>query len=183
MDTVIEPFTARIPQADLEDLRARLAATRWAPGQPQPSEDGAYGVPLSRLRRLAARWLEFDWRRQEDRLNAYPQFRTVIDGQPVHFLHVRSAVPNALPVVLSHGWPGSVLEYLELIGRLTDPQAHGGEPDDAFHVVLPSLPNYGFSGPALAPGWGNRRVARPRGGLVGRPGHPRERGLWHGAGS
>ena len=183
MDTVIEPFTARIPQADLEDLRARLAATRWAPGQPQPSEDGAYGVPLSRLRRLAARWLEFDWRRQEDRLNAYPQFRTVIDGQPVHFLHVRSVVPGALPVVLSHGWPGSVFEYLELIDRLTDPQAHGGDPGDAFDVVLPSLPNYGFSGPALAPGWGTRRIAAAWAELMDRLGSPRYGAIGNDAGS
>jgi pimeloyl-ACP methyl ester carboxylesterase len=183
MDTVIEPFTARIPQADLDDLRTRLAATRWAPEQPQPSEDGAYGVPLSRLRRLVARWPEFDWRQQEDRLNAYPQFRTVIDGQPVHFLHVRSAVPDALPVVLSHGWPGSVFEYLELIGRLTDPQAHGGEPDDAFHVVLPSLPNYGFSGPALAPGWGNRRIAAAWAELMDRLGYRRYGAIGNDAGS
>jgi pimeloyl-ACP methyl ester carboxylesterase len=183
MDTVIEPFTARVPQADLDDLRTRLAATRWAPEQPQPSEDGAYGVPLSRLRRLVARWPEFDWRQQEDRLNAYPQFRTVIDGQPVHFLHVRSAVPDALPVVLSHGWPGSVFEYLELIGRLTDPQAHGGEPGDAFHVVLPSLPNYGFSGPALAPGWGNRRIAAAWAELMDRLGYRRYGAIGNDAGS
>src|ERR1700722_8925693 len=156
---MIEPFTARPPQADLDDLRQRLATTRWAPEPPAGPDEGAYGFPLSRLRRLVSRWRDFDWRRQEDRLNAYPQFRTVIDGQPVHFLHVRSAVPGALPVVLSHGWPGSVFEYLDLIGPLTDPVAHGGEPADAFHVVLPSLPGYGFSGPALAPGWGTRRIA------------------------
>ncbi len=122
---MIEPFTARIAEADLADLRRRLAATRWAPEQPAGAEDGAYGVPLTRLRRLVARWQEFDWRDWEGRLNAYPQFRTRIDGQPVHFLHVRSAVPGALPVVLSHGWPGSVFEYLDLIGRLADPAAHG----------------------------------------------------------
>jgi pimeloyl-ACP methyl ester carboxylesterase len=183
MDTVIEPFTADIPQADLDDLQVRLAATRWAPGQPQPSDDGAYGVPLTRLRRLVARWPELDWRRQEDRLNAYPQFRTTIDGQPVHFLHVRSAVPDALPVVLSHGWPGSVFEYLELIDRLTDPQAHGGGPGDAFHVVLPSLPNYGFSGPALAPGWGTRRIAAAWAELMDRLGYPRYGAIGNDAGS
>src|ERR1700742_1971671 len=171
MDTVIEPFTARIPQADLEDLRARLAATRWAPGQPQPSEDGAYGVPLSRLRR------------QEDRLNAYPQFRTVIDGQPVHFLHVRSVVPGALPVVLSHGWPGSVFEYLDLIDPLTDPVAYGGEPADAFHVVLPSLPGYGFSGPALAPGWGTRRIAAAWAELMAQLGYEHYGAIGNDAGS
>jgi pimeloyl-ACP methyl ester carboxylesterase len=183
MDTVIEPFTARIPQADLDDLHLRVAGTCWAAEQPSPSEDGAYGVPLSRLRRLVARWPGFDWRRQEDRLNAYRQFRTVIDGQPVHFLHVRSAVPDALPVVLSHGWPGSVFEYLELIGRLTDPQAHGGEPGDAFHVVLPSLPNYGFSGPALAPGWGTRRIAAAWAELMDRLGYPRYGAIGNDAGS
>jgi pimeloyl-ACP methyl ester carboxylesterase len=156
---MIEPFTARIPQGDLDDLQQRLSLTRWAPGTPTGRDEGAYGVPLTRLRRLVAGWREFDWRQQEDRLNAYPQFRTVIGGQPVHFLHVRSAVPDALPVVLSHGWPGSVFEYLELIDRLTDPVAHGGEPGDAFHVVLPSLPGYGFSGPAVAAGWGTRRIA------------------------
>jgi epoxide hydrolase len=156
---MIEPFTARIPQAEVDDLHHRLAMTRWAPERPPGTEDGAYGVPLSRVRRLVSRWEKFDWRRWEDRLNAYPQFRTSIDGQPVHFLHVRSAVPGALPVVLSHGWPGSVFEYIDLIDRLTDPAAHGGEPADAFNVVLPSLPGYGFSGPARGPGWGTRRIA------------------------
>lgn len=154
-----EPFTANIPEADLDDLHRRLAATRWAPEQPAGSDDGAYGVPLSRLRRLVARWQEFDWRQWEARLNAYPQFTTTLDGQSVHFLHVRSSSPDALPVVLSHGWPGSVFEYLELIDRLVNPTAHGGDQGDAFHVVLPSLPGYGFSGPALEPGWGTRRIA------------------------
>jgi pimeloyl-ACP methyl ester carboxylesterase len=180
---MIEPFTARIPQADVDELRRRLAATRWAPEQPAGSDDGVYGFPLSRLRRLAARWQEFDWRRQEDRLNAYPQFRTVIDGQPVHFLHVRSTAPDALPVVLSHGWPGSVFEYLNLIDRLSDPVAHGGEPDDAFHVVLPSLPGYGFSGPALAPGWGTKRIAAAWAELMARLGYGRYGAIGNDAGS
>jgi pimeloyl-ACP methyl ester carboxylesterase len=180
---MIEPFTARIPQTDLDELKQRLAATRWAPEQPAGSDDGAYGFPLSRLRRLTSRWQEFDWRRQEDRLNAYPQFRTVIDGQPVHFLHVRSAVPDALPVVLSHGWPGSVFEYLNLIDRLTDPVAHGGEPGDACHVVLPSLPGYGFSGPALAPGWGTRRIAAAWAELMARLGYDRYGAIGNDAGS
>jgi pimeloyl-ACP methyl ester carboxylesterase len=180
---MIEPFTARVPQPDLDDLRLRLAATRWAPGQPAGPADGAYGVPLSRLRRLVSRWEQFDWRRWEDRLNAYPQFRISIDGQQVHFLHVRSAVPDALPVVLSHGWPGSVFEYLKLIGRLTDPVAHGGEPRDAFHVVLPSLPGYGFSGPADQPGWGTRRIAAAWTTLMGRLGYPRYGAIGNDAGS
>jgi pimeloyl-ACP methyl ester carboxylesterase len=180
---MIEPFTARTPQADLDDLQQRLATTRWAPEPPAGRDEGAYGFPLSRLRRLVSRWQDFDWRRQEDRLNAYPQFRTVIDGQPVHFLHVRSAVPGALPVVLSHGWPGSVFEYLDLIGPLTDPVAHGGEPADAFHVVLPSLPGYGFSGPALAPGWGTRRIAAAWAELMAQLGYERYGAIGNDAGS
>lgn len=154
-----EPFTTKVSQTSLDDLHRRLAATMWAPEQPTGSDDGAYGVPLSRLRRLVSRWQEFDWRQWEARLNAYPQFMTTLDGQPVHFLHARSSSPDALPVVLSHGWPGSIFEYLELIDRLVNPTAHGGDPADAFHVVLPSLPGYGFSGPALEPGWGTRRIA------------------------
>ena len=114
---MIEPFTAKIPDADLDDLRQRLTRTRWAPEQPAGTADGVYGVPLSRVRRLVTRWQEFDWRGWEARLNAYPQFRTEIGGQRVHFLHARSAVPGALPVVLSHGWPGSVFEYIDLVGR------------------------------------------------------------------
>jgi pimeloyl-ACP methyl ester carboxylesterase len=180
---MIEPFTARTPQADLDDLRQRLATTRWAPEPPAGRDEGAYGFPLSRLRRLVSRWQDFDWRRQEDRLNAYPQFRTVIDGQPVHFLHVRSAVPGALAVVLSHGWPGSVFEYLDLIGPLTDPVAYGGEPADAFHVVLPSLPGYGFSGPALAPGWGTRRIAAAWAELMAQLGYERYGAIGNDAGS
>jgi pimeloyl-ACP methyl ester carboxylesterase len=180
---MIEPFTARIPQAEVDDLQQRLAMTRWAPEQPPGTEDGAYGVPLSRLRRLVSRWEKFDWRRWEDRLNAHPQFRTSIDGQPVHFLHVRSAVPGALPVVLSHGWPGSVFEYIDLIDRLTDPAAHGGEPADAFHVVLPSLPGYGFSGPAREPGWGTRRIAAAWAELMASLGYQRYGAIGNDAGS
>ena len=180
---MIEPFTARIPQAEVDDLQRRLALTRWAPEQPPGTDDGAYGVPRTRLRRLVSRWEKFDWRRWEDRLNAYPQFRTSIDGQPVHFLHVRSAAPDALPVVLSHGWPGSVFEYIELIDRLTDPAAHGGEPADAFHVVLPSLPGYGFSGPAREPGWGTSRIAAAWAELMARLGYQRYGAIGNDAGS
>jgi epoxide hydrolase len=180
---MIEPFTARIPQAELDDLHHRLAMTRWAPEQPPGTDDGAYGVPLSRLRRLVSQWEKFDWRRWEDRLNAYPQFRTSIDGQPVHFLHVRSAEPGALPVVLSHGWPGSVFEYIELIDRLTDPAAFGGDPADAFHVVLPSLPGYGFSGPAVQPGWGTRRIAAAWAELMAELGYQRYGAIGNDAGS
>ena len=180
---MIESFIARIPQAEVDDLQHRLAMTRWAPEQPSGTDDGAYGVPLSRLRRLVSQWEKFDWRRWEDRLNAYPQFRTSIDGQPVHFLHVRSAVPGALPVVLSHGWPGSVFEYINLIDRLTNPVAHGGEPADAFHVVLPSLPGYGFSGPARQPGWGTRRIAAAWAELMASLGYQRYGAIGNDAGS
>jgi epoxide hydrolase len=179
----MQPFTAEIPSAQLDDLRRRLAITRWAPEQPAGAGDGAYGFPLGRLRRMVTRWEQFDWRRWEGRLNAYPQFRTRIDGQPVHLLHVRSAVPDALPVVLSHGWPGSVFEYIELVDRLTDPARHGGEPGDAFHVVLPSLPGYGFSGPALTPGWGTRRIAAAWAGLMAQLGYQRYGAIGNDAGS
>ena len=180
---MIEPFTARIPRADVDDLLRRLAVTRWAPEQPLGSDEGAYGVPLSPLRRLVSRWEQFDWRHWEDRLNAYPQFRTRIDGQQVHFLHVQSAAPDALPVVLSHGWPGSVFEYIELIDRLADPAAHGGDPADAFHVVLPSLPGYGFSGPAHEPGWGTRRIAAAWAELMALLGYQRYGAIGNDAGS
>ncbi|HEX9042142.1 MAG TPA: epoxide hydrolase [Trebonia sp.] len=180
---MIQPFTPKVPDADLDDLRHRLTLTRWAPEQPAGTADGAYGVPLSRVRRLVARWQEFDWRGWEDRLNAYPQFRTEIGGQPVHFLHARSAVPGALPVVLSHGWPGSAFEYIELVGRLVDPAAHGADPADAFHVVLPSLPGYGFSGPALQPGWGTRRIAAAWAELMARLGYERYGAIGNDAGS
>jgi uncharacterized protein (TIGR03086 family) len=180
---MIERFTASIPQADLDDLERRLAATRWAPEEPAGAAAGSYGVPLARVRRLASRWRELDWRRCEERLNAHPQFLTRIDGQPVHFLHVRSAEPDALPVILSHGWPGSIFEYLDLVDRLVDPVAHGGEGADAFHVVLPSLPGYGFSGPALTPGWGVRRIAAAWAELMSLLGYERFGAIGNDAGS
>ena len=137
---MIEPSTVEFSTRELGELRQRLLRTRWAAPEPQDSRPGEYGLTLGRLRALVARWVEFDWRAWEKRLNAYPQFRTEIDGQPVHFLHVRSPRDGALPLILSHGWPGSVLEYLELIDRLTDPLAHGGQAGDAFDVVLPRCP-------------------------------------------
>ena len=155
----IEPFRIDIPQAQLDDLDRRLAATRWP--DELPAAGRAYGVPLGETRDLVGYWRDgYDWRRQEQRLNAVPQFITRIDGQTVHFLHVRSTVPGALPLVLTHGWPGSVLEFLAVIGPLTDPAAHGGDARDAFHVVVPSLPGYGFSGPTTDRGWTQHRVAR-----------------------
>jgi pimeloyl-ACP methyl ester carboxylesterase len=154
----VEPFRIDIAPAQLEDLSRRLAATRW------PDElRGAgrqYGLPLGEIRDLVGYWRAgYDWRAQERRLNAVPQFTTRIDGQRVHFLHVRSDRASALPLILTHGWPGSVLEFLAMIGPLTDPAAHGGDPADAFHVVVPALPGFGFSGPTTEPGWTQRRVA------------------------
>jgi pimeloyl-ACP methyl ester carboxylesterase len=155
----VEPFRIDIPQAQLDDLDRRLAATRWP--DELPGAGRQYGVPLGELRDLVAYWRAgYDWRRQEQRLNAVPQFTTRIGGQLVHFLHVRSGRPDALPLVLTHGWPGSVLEFLGVIGPLTDPAAHGGDPADAFHVVVPSMPGFGFSGPTSEPGWTGQRVAR-----------------------
>ena len=153
-DAAIEPFRAEISEADLDDLHERLARVRWPDELPGAGWD--YGVPLSYTRELVAYWRDgFDWRAQEARLNQQPQFVTEIDGQHVHFLHVRSPEPDALPLICTHGWPMSVFEYLDLIGPLTDPRAHGGDPADAFHVVVPSLPGVGFSGPTSEPGLGH----------------------------
>jgi len=168
----LQPFQVDIPQADLDDLRDRLARTRW------PDElDGAgwsYGVPLDHVRELVAYWLDvYDWRVHEAQLNEHDQFVTTIDGQRVHFLHVRSPEPRALPLIATHGWPMSVFEYLDLVGPLTDPGAHGGDPADAFHLVVPSVPGIGFSGPTHEPGWDTRRVARAWAELMARLGYER----------
>ena len=168
----ITPFRIEIPQRDLDDLAARLAATRW-PGEVAGAGTG-YGMPLEVVRRLAGYWRTgYDWRAHEARLNEIPQFTTTIDGQNIHFLHVRSAEPAALPLLLLHGWPGSVLEFLAMIGPLTDPRAHGGDPSRAFHVVVPSLPGYGFSGPTTEPGWDSARMARAFAALMARLGYDR----------
>jgi pimeloyl-ACP methyl ester carboxylesterase len=171
--TDIKPFKIAISDAELDDLRERLARTRW----PQGPADGdwARGVPLGYLRGLAEYWADgFDWREQERRLNSLPQFTTEIDGQRIHVLHVRSPEPDARPLLLIHGWPSSPAEFLELIGPLTNPRAHGGEPADAFHVIAPSLPGYGFSTPLRQPGWGNLfRVAQAMTELMSRLGHER----------
>src|SRR3989440_747288 len=168
----IKPFRIDIPQADLDDLRDRLARTRW----PSPALGDAWsrGVPLDYLRELAGYWRNtYDWRKHEAALNEWPQFTTTIDGTNVHFLHVRSPEPNALPLVLTHGWPGSVVEFLDLIGPLTDPASHGGDPADAFHVVIPSLPGFGFSGQTTEPGWNTARTARAWAELMRRLGYDR----------
>jgi pimeloyl-ACP methyl ester carboxylesterase len=170
--TEIKPFRIAIPQADLDDLRDRLARTRWA--APVPGEPWTRGVPLDYLKDLAAYWRDaYDWRKQETALNEWPQFTTTIDGANVHFLHVRSPEPDALPLVLTHGWPGSVVEFLDMIGPLTDPASHGGDPADAFHVVIPSLPGFGFSGPTTEPGWNTERITRAWAGLMRRLGYDR----------
>src|SRR5690348_3535239 len=149
----ITPFRIDIPQSDLDDLRRRLAGTRW-PGQ-LPGDPWERGVPVDELRELAAYWADgYDWRKHEAELNDWPQFTTKVDGQRIHFLHVRSAAPNAVPLLLSHGWPGSVVEFLDVIGPLTDPRS-----SDPFHLVIPAIPGFGFSGPVSGPGWDSRRIA------------------------
>jgi pimeloyl-ACP methyl ester carboxylesterase len=150
--TSIRPFHIDVPQADLDDLQDRLARTRWP--DELPGVGWAYGVPLGYLEELAEYWrTSYDWRKHEAVLNEYPQFTTTIDGANVHFLHVRSPEPNALPLIITHGWPGSIVEFLDVIGPVSDPAAHGGDPGDAFHLVLPSIPGYGFSGPTPDAGW------------------------------
>jgi pimeloyl-ACP methyl ester carboxylesterase len=170
--TAIRPFTIETPEADLEELRARIAATRWP--TKELVEDRSQGVQLATLRELARYWsTEYDWRKCEARLSVLPQFTTEIDGVEIHFIHVRSRHENALPLIMTHGWPGSVIELLETVGPLTDPTSHGGTPDDAFHLVLPSLPGYGFSGEPTELGWENGRIARAWAELMERLGYTR----------
>jgi pimeloyl-ACP methyl ester carboxylesterase len=158
-DTAIRPFTIDIPEADLEELRARLAATRWP--EKEGVEDASQGVQLATMQAIARYWLtEYDWRRCEARLNAYPQFVTEIDGLDIHFVHVRSKHENALPVVVCHGWPGSFIEQMKIVDLLTDPTVHGGSASDAFHVVIPNMPGYGFSGKPTETGWDVARIGR-----------------------
>ncbi|MGH2532907.1 MAG: epoxide hydrolase family protein [Thermomicrobiales bacterium] len=168
----IRSFRIDIPQADLDDLHDRLRRTRWPD---EPSGIGwDFGVPVGYLRKLADYWhTSYDWRAAEARLNEFPQFTTEIGGHDVHFLHVRSPEPNALPLILTHGWGGSIVEFLELIGPLTDPRAHGADPADAFHVVVPSPPGFGFSGPTREIGWSVARVARALAELMRRLGYDR----------
>src|SRR5579871_6335615 len=155
----IRPFTVHIPQEALDDLKRRLAATRW-PNQ-ETVTDGSQGVQLAKLKALVRYWqTDYDWRKVEAKLNSLPQFVTNIDGVDIHFIHVRSRHPNALPLIITHGWPGSVIEQLKIIGPLTDPTAHGGRAEDAFDVIIPSLPGYGFSGKPTDPGWDAEHVAR-----------------------
>jgi pimeloyl-ACP methyl ester carboxylesterase len=165
----IRPFTVKIPEAALEDLRSRLARTRYA--VEARGDVWAYGTPTSYLRDMVARWQTFDWRAQEARMNAVPNFVTEIDGQTIHFLHARSRHEDATPLLLLHTYPGSFAEFLDLIGPLTDPEAHGGRPEDAFHVVVPSMPGVGFSTPVVDAGWTHARVARTFDALMRRLGY------------
>ena len=170
--TAIRPFRVNVPEADLDDLRRRIAATRWPTRE--LVEDRSQGVQLATLRELARYWAtEYDWRTCEARLNALPQFTTEIDGVDIHFIHVKSRHENALPLIVTHGWPGSVIEFLETVGPLSNPTSHGGTPEDAFHLVLPSLPGYGFSGEPTELGWESGRIARAWAGLMDRLGYTR----------
>jgi len=170
--TAIRPFTIETPEAELKALRARIAATRWP--TKELVGDRSQGVQLATLRELARYWTtEYNWRKCEARLNALAQFTTEIDGVRIHFIHVRSRHENALPLIMTHGWPGSVIELLETVGPLTDPTKYGGTPDDAFHLVLPSLPGYGFSGEATELGWESGRIARAWAKLMERLGYTR----------
>jgi pimeloyl-ACP methyl ester carboxylesterase len=171
-DQAIRPFHISFPQTDLVDLRRRIVATRWP--DKETVTDETQGVQFATMQKLAHYWAtDYDWRKVEDRLNALPQFITTIDGLDIHFIHVRSKQPHALPVIITHGWPGSIIEQLKVIGPLTDPTAYGGKPEDAFDVVIPSLPGYGFSGKPTAPGWDPARIARAWTVLMTRLGYTR----------
>src|SRR5499426_1215743 len=170
--TDIRSFQIEIPEEQIDDLRRRIAATRWPTKELVP--DRSQGVQLATPRELARYWTtEYDWRKCEARLNALPQFTTEIDGVEIHFIHVRSRHDNALPLIMTHGWPGSVIELLETVGPLTDPTAHGGQAEDAFDLVLPSLPGYGFSSEPAELGWNVGRVAKAWAGLMYRLGYSR----------
>ncbi len=178
MSTTVDPATEvrsyqiQIPDEKIDDLRRRIAATRWP--TKELVDDRSQGVQLATLQQLAHYWTnDYDWRNCEARLNALPQFMTEIDGVEIHFIHVRSPHENALPLIMTHGWPGSVVELLETVGPLTDPTAHGGSPEDAFHLVLPSLPGYGFSSEPTELGWDASRTARAWAELMARLGYDR----------
>jgi pimeloyl-ACP methyl ester carboxylesterase len=169
---VIRPFRINVPEADLVDLRRRIASTRWP--DRETVKDQSQGAPLAKLQELVRYWgTDYDWRKVEARLNALPQFVTTIDGVDIHFIHVRSKHPNALPLIVTHGWPGSVIEQLKIIDPLTNPTAHGGSAQDAFDVVVPSLPGYGFSGKPTDTGWDPDHIARAWAELMKRLGYTR----------
>ena len=169
--TAIRPFQVITPEADLIDLRRRVSATRFP--ERETVTDFSQGVPLATVQALASYWAtDYDWRKVEARLNAVPNFITEIDGLDIHFIHVRSKHENALPVIVTHGWPGSILEQLKLIEPLTNPTAHGGTAADAFHVVIPSMPGYGYSGRPATTGWDPAHIARAWDVLMTRLGYP-----------
>lgn len=171
-DADVTPFRIHASDAQLDDLRRRLRATRWP--EAETVDDWSQGIPLTYVQEVCGYWAEkYDWRAREERLNAWPQFRTGIDGVGIHFVHARSPHEDALPLVITHGWPGSVVEFQKVIGPLTDPAAHGGDAADAFHVVCPSLPGYGFSDKPARPGWGVERIADAWGTLMRRLGYAR----------
>src|SRR5215218_3337117 len=171
-ETAVRPFHVDIPEEELVELRRRIAATRWP--SKELVEDRSQGVQLATMQELARYWTtDYDWRKAEAKLNALPQFTTEIDGVEIHFIHVKSPHENALPLIMTHGWPGSVIELLETVGPLTEPTAHGGQAADAFHLVLPSLPGYGFSGEPTELGWNVGRVAQAWAELMHRLGYTR----------
>jgi pimeloyl-ACP methyl ester carboxylesterase len=172
MSDTITPFTLNIPQAQIDDLNRRLDATRWP--ERETVNDWEQGAPLSKVQALCEHWRRrYDWRRFEAKLNTLGQFKTELDGLNIHFLHVKSRHPNAMPLILTHGWPGSVAEFMKVIGPLSDPEAHGGKASDAFHVVAPSLPGYGFSDKPKTNGWGVPRIAAAWIALMQRLGYER----------
>src|SRR4026207_682326 len=155
----IRPFQVNVPEAELDELRDRINATRWP--ERETVADASQGVQLATIQKLARHWAdEYDWRKVEARLNAWPNFITEIDGLDIHFIHVRSKHENALPVIVTHGWPGSIIEQMKIIDPLVNPTAHGGSASDAFHVVIPSMPGYGYSGKPTSTGWGPAGIAR-----------------------
>ena len=171
-NTAIRPFRVDFPQTELDDLRKRVLATRWP--EKETVADFSQGVPLATMQKLARYWAtEYDWRKVEAKLNALPNFITEIDGLDIHFIHVRSKHENALPVIVTHGWPGSVIEQLKIVDPLVNPTAHGGTASDAFHVVIPSMPGYGFSGKPTTTGWDQARIARAWAVLMKRLGYTR----------
>jgi pimeloyl-ACP methyl ester carboxylesterase len=168
----IRPFHVRVPDEALEDLRRRIAATQWP--EKETVEDDSQGVPLATMQNLARHWAtDYNWRHCEEKLNALPQFMTEIDGLDIHFIHVRSDHADAMPLIVNHGWPGSIIEQLKIVDPLVDPTAHGGTASDAFHVVIPSMPGYGFSGKPTSTGWGPERMARAWAELMQRLGYTR----------
>jgi pimeloyl-ACP methyl ester carboxylesterase len=171
-DSLIRPFRIHVPEAAITDLRRRIAATRWP--ERETVLDQSQGVRLAKIKSLVSYWgAGYSWRKVEDRLNAIPQFVTRIDGLDIQFAHIRSRHPHALPLIMTHGWPGSIMELLKVIGPLTDPTAYGGRAEDAFHLVLPSMPGYGFSGKPQGAGWNPERIARAWAVLMARLGYTR----------